>query len=285
ANRVMGRRLYRWRVTSVDGAPVETASDVPIPVAGRFDPDGGHPLLVAGSYRIHDYLGGGIVARIARAARTGRVIGGVEAGTWLLAFAGLLNGHRATTHWEDLSAFSARFPEIDVTGRRFVRDRTRFTTAGAGPTLDLMLELIRFRQGDARALDVARLLNYEPAGNIAETGWTRPGVRDPLVARAVALMDQNLDEPVGVAEIARETGMSARQLQTRFNDVMGMAPLAYYSGLRLAEARRLLIETRLPVLEVAAATGFASPAGFARAYRRLNGESPSETRRAARLGG
>ncbi|MBY8976019.1 GlxA family transcriptional regulator [Rhodobacteraceae bacterium NNCM2] len=282
ANRVMGRRLYSWRVTSFDGAEVATASGVPIPVAGAFDPSGRQPLLVAGSYNIGRYAGRGIVSRLARAARPGRTIGGIEAGGWLLGHAGLLNGYRATTHWEDIDAFTTRFPDVEVTGRRFVRDRTRLTTAGSAPTIDLMLELIRFRQGDARAMDVARLLNYEPGVSSAVQGEGRVGLRDAQVARAATLMDRNLEEPLSIRTIARQAGLSTRQLQSRFNAALGMGPQAHYLGLRIGEARRLLIETRMPVLEIAAATGFSSPAGFARAYRRLNGESPSETRRQSR---
>ncbi|MEM7177454.1 MAG: GlxA family transcriptional regulator [Pseudomonadota bacterium] len=278
-NRVMGRRLYRWRATSFDGAPVATASGLPIPVAGSFDPAGRHPLLVTGSYNIHRHIDRGLIMRLVRAAQPGRMIGGAEAGAWLLGHAGLLNGHRATTHWEDLDTFATRFPDIDVVSRRFVRDATRLTTAGSIPTLDLMLELISRRQGDARALDVARLLNHAPGGRALAPGGSGAVLRDPQVARAAALMDQHLDDPLPIGTIARHAGLSPRQLQSRFNAALGTGPQAHYLGLRLGEARRLLIETRMPVLEIAAATGFASPAGFARAYRRLNGESPTGTRR------
>ncbi|MEM9097538.1 MAG: GlxA family transcriptional regulator [Pseudomonadota bacterium] len=278
ANRTLGRRIYRWRMSSFDGAPVETASGVTIPVAGPFRAEGTAPLFVAASYHPEDHLTSDIQRRLGQAASTRPMIGAVEAGTWFIAHAGLLNGYRATTHWEDLDAFASRFPEIEVVGRRFLRDRNRFTSAGSGPTLDLMIDLIRTRQGEARALDVARLLNYEPGLDQPWKSVTRPGIRDPKVARAVWLMDETLDEPVSVAEIARQTGLSTRQLQARFQTDLGAGPKAHYLGLRLGAARRLLIETREPVVDIAAATGFSSPAVFSRAYRRQHGESPSETR-------
>ncbi|MEM0921667.1 MAG: GlxA family transcriptional regulator [Pseudomonadota bacterium] len=276
-NRVMGQELYRWQAVSIDGAPVATASGVPVPVNEPFRPEGAGPLFVTASYNVASQFAPGVIRPLAQAGRLRPVIAGIEAGGWVLAQAGMLNGHRATTHWEDLDAFAGRFAEIDVVAQRWVRDRRRLTTAGAAPTLDMMLDLIAARQGRARASDVARLLNYRPSE--APAGG-RPGLGDPAVAKVLALMDAHLDDPLPVAELARAAGLSPRHLQNRFRAALGTAPQAHYLGLRLTAARRLLLETRAPVLDVAAATGFASPAGFARAYRRLHGESPSATRHA-----
>ncbi|MEM7505865.1 MAG: helix-turn-helix domain-containing protein [Pseudomonadota bacterium] len=277
ANRVTGRQHYRWRVTSIDGGSVQTAAGVPVPVDETFDPSGTRPLLVTGSYNILDHASPKLVRLLAQAGRNRGIIGGVEAGGWLLGLAGLLNGYRATAHWEDLNAFAARFQEVEVVEERVVRDRGRVTTAGSAPTLDLMLELIASRQGPARALDVARLLNYQFSA--PGRGTPRQGLRDPAVARATDLMQRHLDDPLSIAQIARLAGLSTRHLQSRFVAALGAAPQAHYMGLRMTEARRLLLEGQHKVLDVAAATGFASPAGFARAYRRWHGERPSETRR------
>ena len=273
ANRVVGRGIYSWHISSADGGEVPTASGVPVPVAGAFTPGGQRPLFVTCSYGVHQQVTGPLRHAIRQAARTRPVLGGVEAGCWMLAHAGVLDGYRATTHWEDLTAFAARFPEIDVIEAPLVRDRARVTTAGGIPTMDLMLDLIAHRQGPARAHDVARLLNYLPA-----TARGAGRVADAKVARAVDLMERNLDEPVEIRDIARQTGLSARHLQARFMATLGTGPRAHYMGLRLHEARRLLRETDLAVLEVAAATGFASPSAFTRAYARHHGETPSATR-------
>ena len=76
-----------------------------------------------------------------RVARQARAVGGVEAGTWLLGHAGLLEGRAATTHWEDMEDFAAAFPGADVRPDRYVIDGPVFTTGGASPTFDLMLHL------------------------------------------------------------------------------------------------------------------------------------------------
>lgn len=285
ANRVLGRRQFRWTITTPDGRPAETHSGVPIPAAGAFDPAGARPLFVAASYNLATHLTPGLVRRLGRAGRTRPTVCGVESGAWAMARAGLLAGRRATTHWEDLDAFAAAFPEVEVSPARFVIDGNRVTTGGAGPALDLMLELIRARLGYPLSLEVAKLFIYERgdrgrADQAPAAALARP--RDPRLARALEAMEAHLDEPLPVAQVARQAGLSPRHLQGLFARHMGVSPQAHYLALRLNRARRLLIETALPVLEVAAETGFASPGSFARAYRRQHGESPSDTRRALR---
>ena len=95
-------------------------------------------------------------------------------------------------------------------------------------------------------------------------------------------MEANLAEPRPITRIARAAGVGARHLQTLFRDNLGVTPYGYYQAVRLNRARRMLIETRRPALEIAEATGFASPSSFTRAYRRQHGESPRETRGRAR---
>jgi len=280
ANRVLGREQFRWTLTTPDGAAASNRAGVPIPAARAFDPvAGAAPLVVAGSYDIARHVPSGLIRGLGGAGRARPMIGGVEAGAWALARAGLLTGRRATTHWEDLADFAAAFPDIDIQPRRFVIDGNRFTSGGAGPTLDLMLELIRVRLGYPLSLEVAKLFTYERserADQAPALALARP--REPHLARAVAAMETNLEEPWPISRIARAANVSTRHLQTLFLRDLGVTPYAHYQALRLNRARRLLIETRLPVLEIAGQSGFASPASFTRAYRRRHGESPRETR-------
>lgn len=284
ANRLLGRTQFRWVITSPDGAPAPTQSGIPIPAARAFDPlASGAPLLVFASYNIDRHATGPLIRRLGRAGRARPVIGGIEGGAWAVARAGLLTGRRATTHWEDLDAFATAFPDIHVEPARFVIDGNRFTTGGAGPALDLMLTLIRRRLGYPLALEVAKAFIYEPSGREDQApALALARSRNPVLAAALAEMEARLDAPVPVERIARAAGVSARHLQTLFHRHLGVAPHAHYLALRLNHARRLLIETGIPAVEIAGAVGFASAAAFARAYRRMHGEAPSETRRAAR---
>ncbi len=284
ANRVLGRTQFRWTLSTPDGAPAPTRAGIPVPAARAFDPlASAAPLVVAGSYEIARQMTPGLIRRLGRAGRARPMIGGVEAGAWAVARAGLLTGRRATTHWEDLEAFAAAFPDVAVAPERFVIDGNRFTSGGAGPTLDLMLELIRARLGYPLSLEVAKLFIYEQSGRVEQAPvLTLARPREPHLARALAAMEANLDEPWAITSVARAAGVSARHLQSLFRGNLGVSPYGHYQALRLNRARRLLIETRMPVLEVAEMTGFASAAGFTRAYRRRHGETPRETRGRAR---
>jgi transcriptional regulator GlxA family with amidase domain len=156
ANRIAGRALYSWRLVSPDGAPPPLGAGVAPPVAGAFDPAVAHDaLVVVSSFEVERHATPALLAGLRAAARRRRAVGGVEAGSWLMAKAGLLEGRRATTHWEDFEAFALRHPEVDVRPDRYVIDGPRFTAGGAAPALDMMLALIRARQGAALALDVA----------------------------------------------------------------------------------------------------------------------------------
>ncbi len=284
ANRVLGRRQFGWVITTPDGEPAPTHSGIPVPAARPFDPlASAAPLIVIGSFNIVTHMTAGLVRRLGRAGRARPMIGGVEAGAWVMARAGLLTGRQATTHWEDLEDFAATYPDIDVVPQRFVIDGNRFTTGGAGPALDLMLELIRARLGYPLSLEVAKMFIYEQSKRTEQApALTLARPREPHLVRAIEVMEANLAEPQSIARIARVAGVSARHLQTLFRDNLGVTPYGYYQAVRLNRARRMLIETRRLALEIAELTGFASPASFARAYRRQHGESPRETRGRAR---
>jgi transcriptional regulator GlxA family with amidase domain len=284
ANRVSARPIYRWRLLSADGAPVLTSSGLPVPVHGAFDP-GTVPgaLIVVASFNVFQHSTPALLAGLRRVARRGVPLGGVEAGAWTLALAGLLDGRRATTHWEDLDEFAARFPSVEVRPDRFVVDGPRFTTGGASPALDMMLHLIRSRQGYALALDVASIFIYDqsrapedpqPVVSLGRLGW-----HEPRVSTAIRLMEERIERPIAIPAIARRAGVSARALETLFLRTVGLSPRDYYLALRLNAGRRLVLETLKSVTEISAITGFGSASAFARSFRSRFGESPREARR------
>jgi transcriptional regulator GlxA family with amidase domain len=284
ANRVSGRSLYHWRLLSPDGRAVPTSGGLPIPVDGRFDPDEARgALVVVASFNVFDHSTPALLAGLRRVARSGTPIGGVESGSWTLALAGLLSGRRATTHWEDLEDFAARFPDVDVRPDRFVIDGSRFTTGGASPALDMMLELIRARQGYALALDVASIFIYDqsraaedpqPTVSLGRLGW-----HEPRVSAAIRLMEARIEQPLAIPAIARRVGVGARTLEALFLRTVGLSPRDYFLALRLNAGRRLALETRSSITEIAARTGFGSASAFARAFRSRFRESPREARR------
>jgi transcriptional regulator GlxA family with amidase domain len=167
-----------------------------------------------------------------------------------------------------------------VVKERFVIDRRRMTSGGTLPTLDMMLEIIRRRQGYSMALEVSRAFLYERGGG---GGEIRPapssvGVLDKRLFQAVRLMEETVDQPLSMEQLAGRTKISARHLQTLFHKSFGVSPHVHYTALRLNAARRKVIETDASLADIAAGSGFNSASAFSRAYRAQFLESPSETR-------
>ncbi|MGH8735658.1 MAG: GlxA family transcriptional regulator, partial [Burkholderiales bacterium] len=247
ANRVAGRTLFRRRLLSTDGSAVTTSGGMTIPVEGAFLADDPRDaLVVVAAFNVPAHAPPPLLAGLRRVARRGIEIGGVESGSLVLAMAGLLNGRRATTHWEDLEEFAAKFPEIDVRADRYVIDRGRFTTGGASPALDMMLHLIRVRHGEALALDVASIFIYD---ELRAAGDPQPMVslgrldsNEPRVAAAIRIMEEHIEGPITIPALARKAGIGPRMLETLFRRAVGMPPREYYNALRLNAGRRLVLE-------------------------------------------
>lgn len=288
ANRISGAESYRWKVVSCDGQAVRTSCGLPVQVDAAFDPqERCDMLIVVAAFNVARHATPSLVAAVRRGARQARMVGGIEAGSWVLAMAGLLDDRRATTHWEDFEDFAARFPQVDVIPDRWIVDGQIFTTGGAAPALDFMLALIRARQGLAAALNVASLYVYDetrrPSDAQPLVSMGRTGQREPRVAAAVRIMEEHLDAPLPVHVIARRTGCSVRTLEGLFRGAVQTSPGAYYLSLRLQAARRLVVDSRLSMAETAVRTGFSSVASLSRAFRRAYGHPPSVARRRSQI--
>ncbi|MTH65650.1 GlxA family transcriptional regulator [Paracoccus shanxieyensis] len=287
ANRTAGAQPYRWSVVSADGRPVTTSCGLPVQVDGAFQPQHDCDLLiVVAAFNVMRHATPAILSAVRQGARRARLTGGVEAGSWVLAMAGLLDRRKATTHWEDLEDFAARFPQVRVIPDRWVVDGPVFTTGGAAPALDFMLALIRARQGFGAALNVASLYVYEevrlPSDAQPLVSLGRAGRLEQRLATAIRIMEEHLDSPLPIAAIAERVGCSTRTLEGLFREIVETSPAAYYQSLRLQAARRLITDTDLGMADVAVRTGFASIASLSRAFRRRFGHPPSAARRSSR---
>ncbi|AZO20421.1 GlxA family transcriptional regulator [Mesorhizobium sp. M1E.F.Ca.ET.045.02.1.1] len=284
ANRISGETLFDFKLVSVTGEAPVTTCGLPVAVSDRFDADEPTDMLVVvAGFGTQNYTTSALLAGLRRAARSARACGGVEAGTWLVARAGLLEGRSATTHWEDMEDFSAAFPGVDVRPDRYVIDGPVFTSGGASPTFDLMLHLIRTRLGMAAALDVASVFIYDQARAATDAqplvSLGRLDGYDPRLAQAIRLMEAHVDQPLTIDAVAKRAGVTARTLESIFRRSIGETPGAYYLRLRLSAARRLVVDTRIAMTDIAGRTGFSSAAAFSRAFSRAFGEAPVRLRR------
>ena len=281
ANRHLGTQAYRWRIVTPDGGAVPLTCGIELPSSGTLEQAAGaDALVVIAGFKQAEVATRPLIAALRRAAAGFAAIGALDAGTWVLARAGLLNGYRATVHWEDFEDLAAAHPEIDVVPDRFVLDRNRFTAGGAAPAADLMLHMIAQRQGAALARQVAAsFITTARDGAEAQMQSTSAPRLDPRIASAITRMEAQLDSPEPVAVLARNLGLSPRRLEMLFRDTLNQSPAAYALGLCLAAARRMITDTHHTLAEVALRTGFSSQSSLSRAFQRAFGQPPSALRK------
>ncbi|MEE8188946.1 MAG: GlxA family transcriptional regulator [Kiloniellales bacterium] len=289
ANRLKGRQLYSWRIFSLDGEPVAASNGMTIVADASISQVERFPtVIVCASYEPERYLSKRLLAWLRRLDRQGARLGALETGAHVLARAGLLDGYRATLHWESAPAFAEKFPTVEVSHELFEIDRKRITCSGGTAAIDLMLHLMAGRHGQQLALDVSEQLLHarirNPDDHQRMALGQRLGVRHPKLIRIVEAMEENLEEPLRLDGLSALGGISRRQLERLFRNHLADTPSGYYLKLRLYRARQFLEQTDMSVLDVSLACGFISAPYFSRAYRALFGRAPRDDRRNLRLG-
>ncbi|MDB2369038.1 GlxA family transcriptional regulator [Octadecabacter sp.] len=290
ANRMAGYDLYSWRLIGEGGETVECSTGTLFTLDGDLDElhrddvvivCGGGDVQLATTKKVLNWL--------RREARRGLTIGGLCTAAFTLAKAGLLDGKRATIHWENHDSFAEEFLEVDLTKSVFVKDGNRLTTAGGTSSIDLFLQIIADQFGEALANAVADQQIYSAIRTDQDTQRlsipTRIGVRHPKLSRVIQAMEENIEEPISPSILARDVGMSTRQLERLFRRYLNRSPKRYYMELRLQKARNLLMQTDMSVINVALACGFSSPSHFSKCYRAHYDTTPYRERgaHAARL--
>lgn len=277
SNRRAGRRLFNWQFFTATGAPARLTSGLLVEGPAIAELASCDLLLMVAGFDLEAHATPRFLASLRRLHAQGTGIAAIDGAPWLLARAGLLDDHSATTHWEDLEDFATRFPNVDTRRDRFVIDPPFATSGGAAPGIDMMLYLIGLRFGKSLASRVASAFVYEPvpAGQQGAGPGARPRPirRNPQIVRALDLMETHIDEPLPIPEIARILNISPRSLEQKFAASLGQSPRGYYLQLRLNEAHRLAIDTSMPVKDIASTTGFVSQSSFARAFKAMHGLS------------
>ncbi|MBD1552730.1 GlxA family transcriptional regulator [Pseudomonas typographi] len=286
-NRLFGTKAYAWHLLSLDGGPVEAANGIEFPTQPMADWLGRSDyLFVCGGERIAQRNERRYVAALRQAARSGIPIGSLSTGTFVLARAGLLNGYRCTIHWESRSAFRETYPDIECTRKIYEIDRSRLTCSGGTAAMDMMLNLIGERHGAERAAAIANQFHHERIRSAADDqrgGDSDSGYLPPTLRAAVKAMQEAIEEPLPLPEIAAAAGIGARQMERLFTRHLSSTPQRYYMELRLERAREMLIYTDQSIIEVAVSVGFTSTSSFAAWFRRTFAILPSDIRRSRRL--
>ena len=272
ANRMSGKKLYDWTFIGESeefvscSAGTQFKLDNPLIELHRDD-----TILLCGGTAIQASTTKKLIGWLRREARRGLVIGGLCTAAYPMAKAGLLDEKKATIHWENQDSFAEEFLEVELTKTVFVCDGNRYTTAGGTSSIDLLLKIIADDHGEELANAVADQMIYSSIRTDQDTQRlsvpTRIGVRHPKLSKVIQMMEINIEEPISPSILAKDVGMSTRQLERLFRRYLDRSPKRYYMELRLQKARNLLMQTDMSVINVALACGFASPSHFSKCYR------------------
>ena len=295
ANRMLGYPAYVWRMASTDGEKVSSSSGISIDADSSLADERRHlqgenrpnMVVVCSGIYVEEFHNKSVNAFLRETYNRGVAVGSLCTGAHILAQAGLLNGKRCAIHWENLPGFSEAFPQAEVYADLYEIDGNIYTCAGGTASLDMMLNLIGQDFGENL---VNRVCEQQLTDRVRSAHdrqrlplRARLGVQNSKVLSIIELMESNLAEPLSLLEIADGAGLSRRQIERLFRQEMGRSPARYYLEIRLDRARHLLVQSSMPVVEVAVACGFVSASHFSKCYRELYNRSPQQERAERKL--
>lgn len=277
--------LYEVSTCSADGRPVRTASDFTIDVPHGPELLETADIVVITSIappNIPEELPDVVAGALDRIPDQARVVS-ICTGAFILAATGMLDGRRATTHWNLADRFRRRFPRVELDpGVLFVDEGRILTSAGAASGVDACLHLVRTDHGSEIAAAVARRCIVPPFRDGGQAQYVEQPVPDTgnagtAPARSWAL--EHLRDTLDLATLARRAGMSPRTFSRRFTAEVGVSPGAWVIGQRVARARHLLESTDLPIDRIAEEVGFATGASLRRHFHAAMDVAPTVYRR------
>jgi len=275
-----------WSVLSHRGEPVKASCGITVaPTDEMTDPARFDYIVVVGGLM---HGGQRVPARLRgfleQAVAAGRPLVGLCTGSFVLARFGFLDGYATCVSWFHREEFQAEFPQLKVVSNRlYIIDRDRLTCAGGTSVVHLAARLVAQHCGDAAAEKSLRIMieDHPLPGDAPqpEQVVVNRAAHDPVVKRAMLLIEQNLAAPDDLARLADSAGVSLRQLQRRFVADIGLTAKEYRARLRLSRAKWLVEHTRMSLTGISFECGFADGAHLSRAFRQYFSMPPSHLRR------
>lgn len=288
ANRELGYQAFTWDFLTLDDQPVmasdgfEAKPTCDIHSTQKFD-----FFFVCAGLQTDPPNRAKLNAALRRFAKQSNIFGGVCAGAFMLARAGLLNGKNFTLHWENQAAFIEEFPDLAPKPSLFVMDGNIWTASGGLACLDMTLNIIHDKVGLKIANTVGNLLHVDRIRkpNIEQRSFFLADYETlpPKLRAAVKMMVENLEHPLSIAELSDAVGITVRSLERGFKQELGSSPGKHYRKIRLERAKHLIWHSNMSILEVSILTGFPSPSYLSRLYRQEFGILPSEERKKSSL--
>jgi len=284
ANRVSGVELYSWETITPNDDVVTASNGLEIkPDRKRDEVQQYEALFVCGGTRIRDAWSESIGKWLRLQDRKGMILGSLCAGTYILAKAGLLDEYRCTIHWENLASTREEFPQLQLTDDIYEIDKNRYTCAGGTTAIDMMHHLVSMHHGRQLAAAISESFLVDHVRGMTDRQRIplrqQIGTSQPKLTEAVMLMEANIEDPLTPDELSGLVKISRRQLERLFRSYLNCTPTQYYLGLRLRNARRLLLQTEKAIIDISLVCGFSSAPHFSKCYRDMFGLPPRDERR------
>lgn len=283
ANRELRRREFSWRLITPGGQSVISSSGIELHVDGDLDDKKANVVIVISSSNVEGYTTKALLSWLRRRARHGVMVGCVDTAAYFLARAGLLFNRSVAAHFEVLPHYRQKFPKSQFTDLLFQFAPPFFSSAGGVATFDVILALIAHFCTPELARRVARILNYDPLEQDRrqimfphEVALVRGSER---LFSCVALMLENIETPLSLAELSKRTGTPIGQIHRLFKKHLNRTPFSFYTDIRLDHARTLLLFSNEKVGSIATLCGYDNHETFSRMYRKRFNTPPSRDRR------
>lgn len=285
ADEVFGHPLYDLCVASVEEGIFGAQGGVRLVVDGGLEllQEAG-TIVIPGWRSVDDAASPQLIAALQQAHQNGARIVSICAGSFVLGDAGLLNGKRATAHWNSTQILAQRFPEVQVEhGMIYVDEGSVITSAGGAAGVDLCLHLIRRDYGIEVANRTARRMVTPPLREGSQAQFLQQPVPQRHSQSLAPLLDDlrhHLNRPMVIDQLARHVGMSRRTFIRRFFDATGSTPGEWILSLRLEKACALLESEKLSIDQIAEQAGFGSPETLRHHFRQRFNTTPTQWRKA-----
>ena len=290
SNEISDTKSFEWKLFSENADKVEASANVAFETDGKIEEIEKLDALILLSPPNADFINSRSVGVIRRLERHGCTIGAVSGGVFLLAKAKVRPNIRYSVHWCYAAAFTNQFPNSISSEQVIETDRNIMTASGAAAAFDLALLLIRSRLGSSVAAEVACWFQH-PIMRNQDVKQVIPSLNElegleempELAQKAISLVNQKINYPLQVSDIADEIGITSRHLSRIFKEATGESPRQYFRKLRVNAARQMILYTNEKIGEIALSVGFSSASILRSHYIDLFSLSPEEERKKINL--
>lgn len=290
ANEVLETDIYAWRIASDDGHPVRASCGLMISVDHSLKDERSLVGTIGLFPAVAVVCGGSrplppnrIVQGWLRECRARKLaLAGVASGVFSIAQTGLADGRKCAVHWEQYPAFVEQFPNVNAVQSAFEIDQETYSCSGGVATFDMFVHLV---SGDCDPFVAGRVSEKAVAIKVRQPGERQrfplhsgAAIQHDGLLKIIEQMETHLDEPIALKDVAAANCLSRRQIERIFSQKIGRSPARYYLDMRLERAHLLIVNSQMPIVEIAMACGFVSASHFSKAYRDIYGMTPRVAR-------